>query len=448
MGDGPALLTLKLVLIFLPALIFMLLNAFLIAQDKLSEADTEREAEDGNKKAKKMLKIMQNEAGEIDRLEALKTLFGYITVGVSVLVFDQDLRLFVFSFLDPKTPLFVLQMLNLLCTLVITLFAGLFIYLFGEVCARLIALKKPNGTAYSLLGLARVLCASVNPAYKLLNGIWQLLSKRAGTNPDYDEEVTEEEILQLVADGEESGVIDDAQKELITNVFEFDETTVSDVFQHRTDIVAVEVSQKIDDVLKIAIDEGFSRIPVYEEDLDNVIGIVYVKDLLKYVGKKVPERVSVRSIMREPYHIPQTKLCSELFEEFCEKRIQMAIAVDEYGGTAGLVTLEDLVEEIMGNIQDEYDDEDEEINKVSETTFEIEGSCDIEQVGEMLDISFPDEDFDTLGGFMLFSLGFIPKDDEQVTVDFKGYRFTATQVRERRIEKVRAQKLPEEVEQQ
>ena len=255
MGEGPGLLILKLVLIFLAGLCYMLVNAFLIAQDKLSEAETEEKAQEGKKKAKKMLKIMQNESGEIDRLEALKTLFGLLCAGVSVLVFDADLRIFVFSFLDPKTPLFVLQMLNLLCTVVITLVAGLFIYLFGEVCARLIALKKPQNTAYSILGFARLLCGAIYPIYKVLDALWQLVSKRAGTNPDFDEEVTEEEILQLVADGEESGVLDDAQKELITNVFEFDETTVSSVMQHRTDIVAVEVLDKIEDVLNISIQE-------------------------------------------------------------------------------------------------------------------------------------------------------------------------------------------------
>ena len=154
--------------------------------------------------------------------------------------------------------------------------------------------------------------------------------------------------------------------------------------------------------------------------------------------------MTIRSIMREAYHIPQTKRCSELFKEFTEKRIQMAIVIDEYGGTAGIVTLEDLIEEILGNIQDEYDDEEEEISVVNETTFKIDGACDIEEVEDMLGISLPESDFDTLGGFMLYSLGRIPKDGERPVIEEKGYRFTALSVSERRIETVSAEKLPEE----
>lgn len=441
------LLTIKLVLIALVLLTYAFLNAFNIALGQLSESETEDLAKDGDKTAKKILKYIENENCELDRVISLKSFCALLISGIAVLCFASDVRnalCLVFG----AEKYFAILLLNTLGGLLIVCAVALVLFIFGEVCARVAGLKHSKGTSKKLLPVIGFLIAVVKPVSVVLEFFWQKVSNAFGTNPDYDEEVTEENILQMVDDAEESGVLEQSQKEIINNLFEFDDITVHDVMNHRTDIVAVEIGEKLEDVLKIAIDEGFSRIPVYEDDLDNIVGIIYVKDLLKYVGRKLPERVSLRSIMREAYHIPRTKRCSELFKEFTEKRIQMAIVIDEYGGTAGIITLEDLIEEILGNIQDEYDDEEEEISKVNETTFKIDGTCDIEEVEDMLGTSFPEGDFDTLGGFMLFSLGRIPKDGEKPSVEANGYRFTALSVNERRIEEVKAEKLPEPIEEE
>ena len=434
------LLGFKLILIALILLAYSLLNAFSIALGQISETQTEEEAENGDKHAVKILKYINNEGGKLDRVTSLKSFCALLISGYAVLSFCKEMRHFLYGIFGAQDYLsFVI--LNFLGGLIIIAATALILYVFGEICARVAGLKHPIHTCRNLLAIVGFMIAIIKPFSSVLEFFWQKVSGVFGTNPDYDEEVTEENILQLVDDAEESGVLEESQKEIINNLFEFDDISVHDVMNHRTDIVAVEISEKLEDVLKIAIDEGFSRIPVYEDDLDNIVGIIYVKDLLKYVGKKMPERVTLRSIMREAYHVPRTKRCSELFTEFTEKRIQMAIVIDEYGGTAGIVTLEDLIEAILGNIQDEYDDEEEEISKVNETTFKIDGTCDIEEVEDMLGISFPEGDFDTLGGFMLFSLGRIPKDGEKPVVEEKGYRFTALSVNERRIEEVKAEKI-------
>lgn len=161
---------------------------------------------------------------------------------------------------------------------------------------------------------------------------------------------------------------------MINNIFEFDDIDVSDVMTHRTDMACVSADDHISDVINLAIAEGYSRIPVYGDDLDNIIGIVYIKDLLKYIGADLPETNGLRPLMRQAYYVPESKRCGDLFSEMTEKHIQMAIVVDEYGGTAGLVTLEDLLESIVGNIQDEYDNEEADISRINETTFTIEGN--------------------------------------------------------------------------
>lgn len=439
------LLTLKIVLLALILLTYTLLNAFYVAIGQLSESETREKAEQNDKKAIRILKYVENENEELDRVASLKTFLALLLSGISVLSFSRDIRIFFFEFFNAKS-LASMIIYNFIGGIIIVIITAFVLFIFGEVFAKIAGIRHPKNTARNLLNFVGFSVAVVKPSFVTLNFIWEKLSNAFGTNPDFDEEVTEEGILQMVDDAKESGVLLESQKEIINNIFEFDDIDVGDVMNHRTDIVAVDVSEKIETALKIAVDEGFSRIPVFDEDIDDIIGIIYVKDLLKYVGKKIPERITIRSVMREAYHIPQTKRCSELFKEFTEKHIQMAIVVDEYGGTAGIVTLEDLVESVMGNIQDEYDDEEEEISKLNETTFKIDGTCDIEEVEDMLGISFPEGDYDTLGGFMLYSLGRIPKDDEKPSIEAKGYRFTAISIKERRIEVVKAEKLPDNIE--
>ena len=203
-----------------------------------------------------------------------------------------------------------------------------------------------------------------------------------------------------------------------------------------------ELAVSTKDVAKAAMDEGCSRIPVFHEDLDDVLGIIYAKDLLKFVGTEIPKEESLRDYIRTPLFVPETIPCGKLFAQMTETRIQLAIVVDEYGGTAGLVTLEDVLEELVGDIEDEYDEEEESIRRIDDRTVIIEGITDIEDAEEALQLDFPEGDYDTLAGFVISRLGFVPsgKEDNAV-VEYGGFRFTVLKVDERRIEEIKAERI-------
>ena len=229
---------------------------------------------------------------------------------------------------------------------------------------------------------------------------------------------------------------------MINNIFEFDDIAAEDIMTPRTDVAALEADDGIVEALRIGVDEGYSRLPVYEEDIDQIIGVLYIKDLLPYVGQTIPADVSLRHLVREPYFVPGTKRCGDLFSEMTEKHMQMSIVVDEYGGFAGIVTMEDLLESIVGNIQDEFDHEEEEVTRLSDTSFDIDGSLDVEELDELLNIQLPQGEYDTVAGFLMDQLGRIPAEDEQPQVQFENVLFTITQVEDRRIERVHAEVLP------
>lgn len=249
----------------------------------------------------------------------------------------------------------------------------------------------------------------------------------------------EEEILSLVEEGQEKGVIGDSTKNIIENVFDFDDTVASEIMCHRTEMTAIEDNASLADIVATAIDSGYSRIPVYHGDIDSIVGVLHVKDLLRFVGAK-PDGFKLRSIIRDVLFVPKTKNCSELFTEMTKKRVQMAIVVDEYGGTEGLITLEDLVEDILGNIRDEYDNEEDEVKKLSENRFTVEGSASIDDIAKELELNLPETDCDTVAGFVLENLGRIPDNNETPVVEFADVTFKIEKIEERRILSVTIEK--------
>ncbi len=252
---------------------------------------------------------------------------------------------------------------------------------------------------------------------------------------------TEEEILSLVEEGQEKGLIEDDTKNIIENIFDFDDTVAYEIMTHRRDMVAIEDTDTLEEAVNIAVQSGYSRIPVYHDDIDSIIGVLYVKDLLKYVCSDVPKNFKISDIVRQVLFVPRTKDCRSLFSQMNKEKTQIAIVVDEYGGTEGLITLEDLIEDILGNIQDEYDNEEEEITKISEKKFTVDGSTSIEDIEELIGHDIYDDDSDTIAGFMLTQLGRVPKENERPVVVHKGFRFTVLKVEDRRIEQILIEKI-------
>lgn len=251
---------------------------------------------------------------------------------------------------------------------------------------------------------------------------------------------TEEEILSLVEEGKEKGLIEDDTQSVIENIFDFDDTSVSEIMTHRMDMVALEDTDTLDLIKKVAIESGHSRIPVYKDDTDNIVGILYVKDLLRYVGVPYPEHFKLRSILRPVMFVPRTKDLRSLFEEMTKNKTQIAVVVDEYGGTEGIVTLEDLIEDILGNIQDEYDHEEEEIRRIDENRFTVDGSTSLEDVEQLTGEKLPESDCETVAGLILENLGRIPQDSETPSVQIGSLTLTAVKTDERRITEVLIEK--------
>lgn len=248
----------------------------------------------------------------------------------------------------------------------------------------------------------------------------------------------------MVDAGNETGVLEESQREMINNIFEFGDADISDVMTHRKDICAIEVNSKIGDIVYLAINEGYSRIPVYEETVDNIIGIIYVKDLLCLVGCEHSEDFTVRQFMRKAVYLPETCMCSDAFETLTREKAQCAIVVDEYGGTAGLVSMEDMLEEIVGNIQDEYDDEKAEILNIDEGVYIITGDTNPEYVEKILGIELPERhNYDTMSAFIVDLLGRIPEEDETPSVRYGGVEFTVLLTEDNWISKIKAVYLNE-----
>lgn len=311
------------------------------------------------------------------------------------------------------------------------------------IIPRRVGQKRPVGVVTRLAGVAYFIYTLQRPAVAVCSGISNAIMKVLGLQRMKEEDpVTEAEILSQVETAGDTGAIDDDQREMIHNIFEFDDVLVSDLMTHRTDVTAVADYAPVAEVRTIAMEEGYSRIPVYHKSIDDIVGIVYAKDLLTYVGDALPPRLSAKDVMREPFFVPETMRCDKLFKAMNEKRTQIAVAVDEYGGTAGIITFEDLLEAIVGNIQDEYDEEeDEDIAKINENVYDFDGTTDIEEVEEVLDVSIPEGEYDTIGGFVISLLNRIPEDGTVTSAEFEGIQFTASDVEDRRIGKVRAEKL-------
>lgn len=278
------------------------------------------------------------------------------------------------------------------------------------------------------------------PLILINKGLTFILKKAIGEN--YGEEVTEDDIMSMVDAGNESGTIEDDQAELISNVFEYNDLRADDVMTHRVNITAIDINSTLDDIIYLALDKGFSRIPVYEKSIDKIIGVIIVKDLLCLIGDDDLSSFNIMDFIRETVYVPESCTCSDAFKIMTNAKAGMAVVIDEYGGTAGIVTLEDIIESVMGNIQDEYDSESAEIKKLGTDKYEISGEADPDEVLELFGYSLPeDHDYDTISGFVIDLLEYVPEDlpedsDKKPHIDYKDIRFVILSVNDKRIERL------------
>ena len=263
------------------------------------------------------------------------------------------------------------------------------------------------------------------------------------------DKVTEEEIISMVNEGHENGLLEANETELIHNIFEYGDKEAGDIMTHRKNIVAVDGTMKLKDALNYMLDQNYSRFPVYEENIDNIIGFLHFKDAVKANRDPKEQEKMIRelpNILRPARFIPETRNISDLLRTMQKQKLHFVIVVDEYGQTAGLVTMEDIIEEIVGNIQDEYDMEEEDIVELPDHSFIIRGVTPLEDVEEALGVSFGEDEIETLNGFLISILDRIPADDEHIVINHSGYRFAVPSIQNKVIQKVHVSKLPESTE--
>lgn len=426
--------------------LLILVNAFFamseIAIISLNDNKMARMSDEGHKKAKQILRLTANSSKFLSTIQIGVTLAGFLTSASASQTLATRFSLWLGSLL-PSLPM---GLVNSLSVVGITILMSYFSLVLGELAPKRIAMQAAEKVSFNVVGPLLFISKLSAPFIWILTKSTNTVVRFLGFDPNASEgNVTEEEIRMMVDVGKEKGVIEESQKEMINNIFEFDDATARDIMTHRTDISAVEVTDDIGDVIQIALEEGYSRIPVFEDDLDNILGILYVKDLLPFVGSDLPQDKNLHSIMRTAHFVPETKKCGELFQDMTEKHIQLAVVVDEYGGTSGIVTLEDLLEFIVGSIQDEYDNEEDEVSRINESTFTVDGITDTDEVTEITGVKFPDGEYDTLGGFLISLLGYLPMGNgaiSPITVEYGNVLFTILTVEDRRIGKVQMEILP------
>lgn len=424
--------------------VLIAINAFFAATEiaviSLNENKLRKQAEEGDGKAVQMLKMVEQPAGFLSTIQIGITLAGFLGSAFAADNFASK----IVRYLVDEVQLTAIpeHVLNTLAVVLITIILSYFTLIFGELVPKRVAMQKSDQVARAVCGIINGISKVVKPVVWLLsvstNGVLRLM--RIDPNAE-EEQVTEEEIRMMVDIGEEKGTIEANEKEMIDNVFEFNNMTAEDCMVHRTDVTAIWVEDTPDEIVKTIEETGLSRFPVYNEDLDDVLGILFTRDYLLNLRAENPK--PLRELLRPAYFVPESVQADVLFREMQTQKVHMAIVVDEYGGTSGIVTLEDLLEEIVGNIYDEFDPQaEQDIALVEENTWRVAGGVDLETLNEALNIELPtDEEYDTLGGLIFSQLTSIPKDGATPEMDCFGLHIKVEEIKERRVEWALVSKL-------
>lgn len=418
-------------------IILIMINAFFAASEiafiSLNDAKIEKQAKEGNKKAKIIEKMLQTPSKFLATIQIGITLAGFLSSAFASDTFAEMLA----PIMNEIFPVINVEIWEAIAIVIVTIILSFFTLVFGELVPKRLAMKNYEKIAFGTIKIIRALSIITAPFVKLLTVVTNAISKIFGVNESDEEVVTEEEIKMMVDQGEEKGTIQEDEKELINNVFEFNDITVSEIMKHRKDIFAVDINITKEELMKELSKEEYrySRVPVYDETIDEIKGILYMKDLLKNINKK---EFKLKNIVKEGYFVSQNRLINEVFKELQKNKLQMAIVVDEYGGTAGLLTMEDIVEELVGDIYDEYDKVEEEYEQLDENTYILVGNMPIHDVNKILNANIPEGDYDTISGFLQEELGRIPKEDENPIIETKEVTFKIEEYEDKRILKVKA----------
>lgn len=423
--------------------VFYLIYGFGAAIQALNTSALEDERDEGNKKAAALLRI-QEDPGKFVRTNQVVTCFFTLALG---------------AFTLPQTAGYIRRFLAVKLAMAPGLAAGLalaaaffavafFLVCLGVIIPKHVAAKSPIRFCYKALSVVEWAIKLLSPFTWLISVAAFVVLKAVGIDiRSSNEKVTEEDIMYMVNEGHDQGVLEASEAEMITNIFEFDDKVASDIMTHRKNVVALESTMTLKETVDFIVKEANnSRFPVYEEDIDNIVGVLHMRDVLyfaeqeEYLDRPISQ---IDGLLRSAHFAPEAKNINALFKEMQSEKIHMEIVIDEYGQTAGIVTMEDILEEIVGNIMDEYDNEEPDIVVKENGSFQLSGMTPLDDVEDALDMEFDEDDkdnFDTLNGFLISRLGHLPEDDEKGQVVFGGYRFSIVKAENKIIQTVTAER--------
>lgn len=414
------------------------LNAFFAASEmafvSLNDTKISVKAKEGDKKYKKIERMLKSPSKFLATIQIGITLAGFLSSAFASDVFASKLAVILFD----MTHVFSVGVWTTISIVIITIILSYFTLIFGELVPKRIAMENAEKFSKFSISIITALAKVMSPFVKLLTWSTDCVSKIFGVNKETEDTVTEEEIRMMVDVGEEKGTIRNEEKEMINNVFELNDTEVSEIMVHRTEMYALDKELTVSEVSKKLV-EGeyrYSRIPVYDGDIDSIVGILYIKELLR-----ANSNTKIKKIIKDALFVPESKRIDELFKEMQRNKVQIAIVVDEYGGTSGMVTMEDVLEEIVGDIFDEYDPVENEYEKIDENTYIVDGQMSISDFEKLIDIKEIKTEYDTVSGYLLELLDRIPTEEEKPVVETDKLVFKIEEFDERRIAKVKVCKI-------
>lgn len=419
---------------FILIAVLTLLNAFFASAEmaivSLNKNKIKLLSEDGNKKAKLLEKLMKDPTRFLSTIQVGITFAGFFSSASAATGISDNFSAVLVSLNVPYSREIALVL--------ITVALSYITLVFGELFPKRIALQKSETIAlFSVVPIFYISKVMI-PFVRLLSASTNILVRIIGLDREnLDEKVSKEDIKYLVETGKEQGIIDEAEKEMINGIFEFEDKLAKEVMTPRPEVFLIDVNQPITLLLDRLLEEKYSRIPVYEDDIDNIIGILNIKDVVIEAHKEGFENIDIRSILHTPYFVYENKNIDQLFKELKNFRNHIAVLIDEYGGFSGIVTIEDLIEEVMGDIEDEYDDYEPDIRKVDNNTYIVNGLLSLNDLNDHLNLNLVSKSYDTIGGFLVSMLGRIPKKDEEKIIEYENIIFEIEEVKKKRIEKVK-----------
>ncbi|WP_124066073.1 hemolysin family protein [Clostridium sp. E02] len=445
MDDGNPLIR---VIIFIAFIVLdAIFHGFGSAIQNVNTGELEHQMEDGNEKARKLLRIVNRPTGFVNTIQITTNLIGMVTGGAVLIRLGLELqsKVMIEGFLSERW----LSYFSLILTGIILI---VLLISFGIIIPKRCAAINPEKWGYRMLPVVSFVMILLMPFVWLVNLVSYFVLKILGIDMTSDNEnVTEEDIMSMVNEGHEQGVLEAREAEMITNIFELNDKEAGDIMTHRKNVVALDGERTLKDAVNFILTEGFnSRYPVYKKDVDDIIGILHMKDAL--IAAEIKENETrqiweIEGLLREAHFIPETRNIDILFKEMQSRKIHMVVVVDEYGQTSGIVTMEDILEEIVGNILDEYDVDEENIILSDDGTFIMKGMTTLEEVESALLIEFLEEDYDaydTVNGLLISKLDRIPQEGEVSEISVMGYRFKILQVENKMIQTVKVWKeVPE-----